>query len=502
MSLLPRPAWLAMTLALACLHPLDAPARAQTKPNIVFVLADDLEQHGVNAMPRLQQLADVGTTFTRAFVSTPICAPSRATLLTGKYPQNTNTRSNRPPSGGYQNFYTSGQENETFGIWLQRAGYRTALVGKYINFYPASAPALHVPAGWDLWAVPEQTHVHAKFGIKLNENGRHVQYGPGAEDYATDLYARLAAAFINASADARTPFALFLSLNSPHNPFDPAPRHAHLFADARAPRLPSFPEYDTSDKPPFFRLPLLTEPRIAELDDIYARRLRMLRSVDEAIGGLRDLLRQRGLLQDTYFVFSSDNGWHTGHHNQMPMKGRPHEEDIRVPLVVTGPGVPASRQISRLISNADIAPTFAAWGGARVPANVDGRSFAQLIEAPSPDMVAWRNRLPIMRAIEGRQVRSTWPDTTVRPGDGSPYGCFAHLPGPSMLWPEFRGFRSDRYTYVEYETGDVELYDNDTDPYQLNNIACRVAPSLRAGFRQATATLTTCSADICRAAEN
>ena len=382
MSLLPRCAWLAMTLALACLHPLDAPARAQTKPNIVFVLADDLEQHGVNAMPRLQQLADVGTTFTRAFVSTPICAPSRATLLTGKYPQNTNTRSNRPPSGGYQNFYTSGQENETFGIWLQRAGYRTALVGKYMNFYPASAPALHVPTGWDFWAVPEQTHVHAKFGIKLNENGRYVQYGTGAEDYATDLYARLAAAFINASADAGTPFALFLSLNSPHNPFDPAPRHAHLFADARAPRLPSFPEYDTSDKPPFFRLPLLTEPRIAELDDIYARRLRMLRSVDEAIGGLRDLLRQRGLLEDTYFVFSSDNGWHTGHHNQMPMKGRPHEEDIRVPLVVTGPGVPAGRQISRLISNADIAPTFAAWGGAgcqRTSTAARSRSSSRLL---------------------------------------------------------------------------------------------------------------------------
>jgi arylsulfatase A-like enzyme len=474
-------------------------------PNIVFLLTDDLDTRSAATMPRLQELARHGTSFSAAYATTPMCVPARATLLTGKYPHNTGVRSNRLPSGGYQAFYRGGHEEDTVAVWLQRAGYRTAHVGKYLNWYPEGAAPLHVPKGWSRWvASATYASMHAKYDYRLNEDGRSVAYGDAPEDYSTDIYAAKARAFIAEAAEDGNPFALFLALPSPHTPEEPAPRHALLFADARAPRLPSFPELDTSDKPAFMRFLPLAPAEVAKIDSSYRQRLRMLRSVDEALGSIRDLLAARGLARRTYVVVSADHGWHQGEHNQMPMKGRPHEEDIRVPLIVAGPGVPAGRTIDRLVGNADLAPTFAQWAGAEPGAEVDGRSFAGLLAASDPMRVPWRRQLPIMRAIEGTEPAAHWPTYTPEAVKSEGYACLERvLPASSLRWPEWRGLRSERLTYVEHVTGDRELYYSPAgDPYQLRNVFCRAAPAFRYHLARVTAALAACRAGTCRRAED
>jgi arylsulfatase A-like enzyme len=487
-----------------CLLAALAAVPAAARPNIVFVLTDDLDWRSMSRMPRVQALAAGGATFARAYAATPMCVPARATLLTGKYPQNTGTRSNRPPAGGFQSFFANGQEQDTFAVWLRRAGYRTALIGKYLNFYPETAPALHVPPGWSHWLVPEHNrYMHAKFNYRLNEDGRSVAYGGAAADYATDVYAAKARAFIARSADEGRPFALLLSFPSPHVRENPAPRHQRWFPDAQAPRPASFPELDMSDKPPFLRLAPLQPERVEELDKRYRKRLRMLQSIDEAVASIRDLLVARGLLDDTYLVFSSDHGWHQGQHNQPPGKGRAFEEDTHVPLVVAGPGVRTGRTIERLVSNADFAPTFAAWAGVAPGPEVDGRSFAPLLTAADPARVPWRKRMPLMRLTEGVAPRAEWPELDVR-REGAPqrYGCLAHLPPSRTSWPEYRGLRTERSTYVEYASGDLELYDRVRDPFQLQNAICNTTPTQLTQLHRTTEALFTCKTDGCRKAED
>ncbi len=481
------------------------PAEAQTRPNIVFVLADDMEAGlaGNPAMPTLAGLAKSATTFNRAYTTVPICVPSRASILTGRYAQNTNTRSNRPPSGGYENFAAAGNESRTFAVWLDQAGYYTAHIGKYLNYYPLAADPAHVPPGWDFWATPNQSYVHAKTRCQvIREDGRTEYCNRASGTYTTDEYARYAREAITAAGDA--PFAVVLSIPSPHSPYDPAPRHASLFPTTQTPRTPAFNEADVSDKPPFIsKLPLLSGTQIGTIDAMQRDRLRMLRSVDEAIKSVRSHLQSLGKLQNTYFVFTADHGWHMGQHRQMPMKGRPYETDIRVPLVVDGPGVP-TRTVSRVVTLADLAPTFAAWAGAAAP-GVDGRSFAGLLKSANPAGAPWRKRVPFQRMIEGRATlaASGWPDTTPRPkpANGGPYSCMAHLPDRNLAWPRFRGIRTERYTYVEHETGDVEFYDNVSDPYQLANLAC-TRQDLRPAMMQTVRTLYTCAGDGCRAEED
>ena len=478
------------------------PTQAAARPNILFVLTDDLDRASLGAMPTVQALARAGTTLNRFYVTTPMCGPSRATILTGLYPQNTGVRSNRLPSGGYQTFVAHGLEQRTVAIWLQAAGYRTALIGKYLNWYPEGAAPLHVPPGWSRWQVPvDEANMVLKYDYRLNEDGRETAYGHAATDYAIDVYAGKARRFVAEAADAGAPFALFLWFPSPHTPEEPAPRHAALYPYAKAARSPSFPELDTTDKPPHMRL-TLDDAMAGEIDRRHRLRLRMLRSIDEAMASLQALLRERGLLERTYIVFTSDNGWHEGQHNQSPMKGRPYEEDIRVPMVVAGPGIPAGRYLGRLVGNADLAPTMAAWASVPVPVEVDGRSFADLLAARNPYALPWRKRLPIMRAIEGKRAAASWPAFALPPTPSRGYRCLDGLARKPVPWPEFRGLRDERMTYVEHVTGDMEVYDNQADPYQLENLICSLPAAMRETLHRATLELFTCRGQDCRTTED
>ncbi|MFD0852918.1 sulfatase-like hydrolase/transferase, partial [Actinomadura adrarensis] len=200
------------------------------KPNIIFVLTDDLSWDLVPHMPRVKAMQKAGLTFTDFFVADSLCCTSRATILTGQFPHNTGVRTNFPPNGGYHVFKERGGEQASYGPALRRTGYRTGFVGKYMNGYlpeeTHGGPGPHVPPGWDAWYVGGNAYAH--YNYTLNENGKLVTYGNRPRDYLTDVLADKSVRFVEQAAADSAPFFLQVSTYAPHGPFIPAPRHANV----------------------------------------------------------------------------------------------------------------------------------------------------------------------------------------------------------------------------------------------------------------------------------
>lgn len=215
-----------------------SPVRAQPgpRPNVILIVADDLRADELWAMPAVQTLlADQGTTFQHCLTPTPGCAPARASLLRGQYPQNHGVYRGNGKLGGFKRFFDQGNEASTLATWLQDAGYRTALIGKYLNDYPNGATPNHIPPGWDEWAGATKG---GYIGFELNENGSRVRYRKRDGAYQTDVLAEKAVDFIDRASQQADPFFLYLGSRAPHGPATPAPRHAGMFDDEEMPRPP------------------------------------------------------------------------------------------------------------------------------------------------------------------------------------------------------------------------------------------------------------------------
>ncbi|HKF44346.1 MAG TPA: sulfatase, partial [Thermoanaerobaculia bacterium] len=309
-----------------------AAARSATAsaPNIILVLTDDQDVQLASGdyMPRVRKrLAERGVSFTSYFVPLSLCCPSRTTLLRGQYPHNTGVLTNSLPNGGFEKAYASGVESATIATLLHDAGYRTALLGKYLNGYPETASPNYIPPGWDEWYSPSSGNPYTEYNYTLNENGKLVPYGETAADYLTDVMRSRAVDFIQRSAASPTqPLFVYFATYAPHEPFTPAPRHAGMFSDAIAPRPPSFNETDVSGKPEYIRRrPPLSDAQISSIDRDYRNRVRSLQAVDEAVSDILDALAAAGRLSNTYVFFTSDNGFHMGEHRLMPGKYTPYE---------------------------------------------------------------------------------------------------------------------------------------------------------------------------------
>ena len=465
---------LCMLAALLLTVASTAPAQEQPRerrPNIVFVLSDD-EDLGIHAyMPKVKALIeDEGAVFENFFASYPLCCPSRASILRGQYPHNTLVLGNLPPQGGFLTFRQLGLEESTIATWLQIAGYRTAFYGKYLNGYAETdAP----PPGWDEWHAANNDG-YFNVNYKLNENGKTVLYGGAPEDYLTDVIAAKAADHIRRFSGEGRPFFLYVATFAPHSPYNPAPRHKDMFKNAELPRPPSFNEDDVSDKPSFIsELPRLNDDEIAEITTHYRLRLECLQAVDELVETLVDTLEETGELERTYIVYASDNGFHLGLHRMKEGKDTAYEEDIRVPLAIRGPGVPAGRKVSGMALNIDLAPTFAAWAGIRTPQFVDGRSLWPLLEDPG---VSWRHSFLIQRlGLES--------DERMEPANAL-------------------AIRTQRYTYVAYNNGEREMYDLEADPDQLHSIEPTADKALIEALAARLTELRACQGQQCRDVEN
>jgi len=447
-------------------------ASADTRPNVVVVMTDDQNVSSLAVMPNVKALlANAGTTFTNSFVAYPLCCPSRASYLTGQYPHNHGVMANVAPDGGYYQL----RGDETLPVWLSRAGYQTAHIGKYLNGYGTQNP-LEIPPGWGEWYGSVDPSTYRMWGYTLNENGTLVTYGQDdVEDpalYQTDVYAKKAVDYINRRAPADVPFFLSVAPLAPHteggwaathgnrNP-RPAPRHRGAFADAPLPMPASFNEADLSDKPAHIRaLPLLDSAAIAQITKTYRSRLESLLAIDEAVKSIVDALAARGELNRTLFLFTSDNGWLQGEHRIPNGKIHPYEESIRVPLIMRGPGVAAGATNTALAGNIDLAATVLAATNTAAAITIDGDPLLGTTPA----------RPALLAETGPRSTGARW----------------------------YAAIRTARFVYVEHSTTERELYDLSVDPNQLlSRHADPAYAQIRAALAEQLHRLQACAGQTC-----
>jgi arylsulfatase A-like enzyme len=419
-------------------------------PDILVIYVDDMREDDFLALPRTRALiAGAGATYPNYFMTTPLCAPSRASLFRGQYAHNTGVEANTGANGGWTAFNRI--DGNTIAAWLGGAApsYRTAHVGKHINGYQAAQG--QIGPGWTDWVVPVPV---AFYDYTLNVNGASEAHGSRARDYLTDVMADKAVAII-ASTLAETPLFLYFAPKAPHGPSTPANRHAGDFADAELDTSkPSFNEADMSDKPAYMQRDPLNQADIAALERSNQLRLESLLAVDEAIEDLIAALDQAGRLGNTFIFFVTDNGYLLGEHRRTA-KNVPYEEVIRMSMFLRGPGVRHGVN-SAMTANIDLAPTIAALAGVTPPGFVDGRSLVPTFGGSG------HSRRAILLEMFPPSPQAD-PEEEAIPAEARLLAAQAEPPSTR------RAIRTSDRLYVEHGTGERELYDLDADPFQLRS---------------------------------
>ncbi len=446
----------------------------QKRPNVIVVMTDDQNDSMLGLELTQRLLAAKGTTFRNSYVSFPLCCPSRATLLTGQYSHNHGVYSIQLPNG-----YNGLDHANTLPVWLRRSGYRTAMVGKYLNGYgiddgiPEPVPdAREIPPGWAEWYGLTGGLEQRRYKYKLNEQGKVRYYRRGGKNYVTDVLASKAVRFVKRRAPKPKPFFLWFNPTAPHGEAgvppgatrDPQPaiRHWGRYEHATAPRTPNFDEADVSDKPePVSSAPALSGGQIADIDRRYRSSIESLLAVDEAVKRIVGKLRKARDLRRTYIFFTSDNGLLLGAHRLL-FKSFIYEESTRVPLIVRGPKFPAGVVREQLVSNVDLTPTIAALAKVTPRRVMDGRSLV----GPARDPGAGADREILFES----QV----------------YGGSA-------------GLRDGRFVYLDNGPGlTPELYDLAEDPFQLDSLHASPAhAAIRAKLEARLAQIRACAGPAC-----
>ena len=429
-------------------------SKPMKKPNIIFVLTDDLAVNLVEYMPNVQQMQKDGTTFANYFVTDSLCCPSRSSIFTGKFPHNTGVLTNNPPYGGFEIFNARDNQSHTFALALQKNGYKTAMLGKYLNGYRPIRDG--VPPGWDEWDVAGNGY--PEFNYNLNQNGKLVRFGNKPEEYLTDVLAGIADAFVRKSA--KGPFFIEIATFAPHAPYTPAPRDADKFPGLTAPRSPAFGARPDAQAPKWLQeIPPLRPADIAKIDQAFRMRAQAVQAVDQMIGQIRATLKALGEDENTYLVFSSDNGLHMGDYSLRPGKMTPFDIDIHVPLVIVGPGVAKGQVVNQIVENVDLCPTFTELAEASGPTAPDGHSLVSLLHGKKDAAQDWRHSALIEHKRPSADAADD-PDAPIR-----------HASNPTT----YAALRTDGALYVEYEDGEVGYYDLANDPQELKNIASTLA---------------------------
>jgi N-acetylglucosamine-6-sulfatase len=364
-----------------------------------------------------------------------------------------------------------------------------------------------VPPGWDDFVSPTDVgNPYAEYNYQLNDNGHlETHLGIDPKSYLVDVLTRKSRQFLVANA-GKQPFFLYVAPYVPHEPATPARRYETRFPGVRAPRPPSYNQRDLSAEPQWLRdLPMIDAERRAEIDGLYQRRLESMLGVEDMLRTIVNTLKRTGQLDDTYIVFTSDNGFHLGEHRLPAGKQTAYDEDIHVPLVIRGPGVPADHVVTHFVNETDLAPTFADLAHAPTPAFVDGASFA-------PDLVPDGSAvLPKDTLIEhfataaddftGELPKNEPDDDAHPPVEGAPQSGPAaprQVRFASVRIPTYRALRTPDYLYVVYSTGEKQLYDLQADPYELHNLAATADPELLGSLAHRLLQLANCEAATCR----
>lgn len=464
---------------------------AAQRPNIIYFLVDDMSADLLQYMDNTRSLANNGTRFTNYIVSNSLCCPSRATMFTGEFPHNTGVQTNKSnDGGGYPAFRR--HEDRTYAAALHQANYRTGYLGKYINEYKVSGPGFHVPPGWDEWHVQDDGYSEYGFHTATYVREQNVKRvdASGDNEYLTDVLSRRAVNFLERSRQEapNRPFFLQVASFAPHQrlsyrsserePLFPAavrdrpasagwPGADFPAGDCGGPScssievadLPAFNE-NTGDKPSWVRRDALSAETVRTLQEDFRNRIRMVQSIDDMVGQVVGALSPAER-DDTFIVFSSDNGFHLGQHRLVRGKGTAYDHDVRVPLLIKRPGRADNGDFVRneVVQNVDLFATFLDMAGIGQQAqnSRDGRSMLGLIRNQNePD---WRDAALIeYRKPNANAAGEPDPDAddvTAAAGNSQP--------------PSYQAIRTSTESFVQYAGGEREYYNLANDPDQTDN---------------------------------
>jgi arylsulfatase A-like enzyme len=322
-------------------------------------------------------------------------------------------------------------ERHTLATWLHRAGYRTGLFGKYLNYYPFDR-GNYVPPGWDQWHAFTGAGGGTYYRYHMVENGQRVWYGTQPESHSTVVLGNEASRFV---ASARRPFFAYIATSSPHYHWTAEPEHVGAYDGQLIRRSPAFNERDVSDKPAWVRG--LHKLNAAEEDQHQRDELSSLLDVDSLLRQVFSAVQARGEWDNTVVIYISDNGYSYGAH-RWETKRCPYEECIRVPLFVRDPFGGVSHTVPNLVSNVDVARTIVRLAGATPDIRMDGQSLIPLVKE---HRVRWRENKGLLLEYRSDSVVPSW-------------------------W----GVHTHRFMYDELATGEKELYDLSSDPFERTNV--------------------------------
>jgi arylsulfatase A-like enzyme len=415
----------------------SAGVRAQEVPaprsNLVLIVTDDQRWDSISEeyTPNIwSRLVEPGVSFRNAFVPNPLCCPSRTTILTGRYSHRTKVWTNEAPFGGFAAF----DDQDTIATDLHEVGYRTALIGKYLNQYP-ERNWTYVPTGWDRWFAIETSKYYAY--VAAADGQRSGRYGYAPEDYSTEVLTQQALAFIDESELLGQPFFLYFAPTAPHTPAIPYPEDAGRFSVGAIPKPPSVGQVSDS-QPLYLHESRWGSAQLTRAGSLHARQLDAAFGVDRAVGRILDAVPS-----NTVVIYLSDNGMLLGEHRWIG-KGVPYNESIRVPMIMAALDGRPMPSADRIVLNVDIRATLASAAG-----------------------------------LSPRTAGRDWFDPTWT-RDGL---VLEHMGSSGTDVPSYCGVRTLQWMYVRYASGEEELYDVLADPFEMDNVAAEqplIAAELRA----------------------
>jgi len=499
------------------------------RPNIVVILTDDqdLEMNSLSFMPKLQSLLiNEGAIFDNFYAHIPVCCPSRSSLYSGQYQHNMHVTGNSIEANCSSISWQQNSEKNAFPTFLQSSGYITSFAGKYLNDYgaPAVGGVAHVPRGYTNWQGLVGNSIYYDYTISNNGVAEH-HGNVYPQDYLPLVILNKTLSFIDENANKGAPLFTYVSLPSCHGPHEAEPKYQTLFPDAKAPRTPAFNA--TVPNAHWLQAVKAVYPyddnSAAFSDLVFRRRIQTLQTVDDIIEALVDKFTSLQQIDNTYFFYSADNGYHTGHFGFIYDKRQPWETDTHLPFIVRGPGVKKGTSIDAMTSMPDLAATILDVAGVAIPSEFDGTSVMPYLSAASASestdeekegedvaTAAAAPRLMVLIEYTGEGGSDGGP---CAPTLGQPIFCGRD--GNYTLPPFFYGnplcvcqdATNNTYTCLRYKSsqenyryckfvddiGRREYVDYIADPYELKNIEASIPQARKDAMDARIAALRNCA---------